>query len=220
MSPEVVTPDDTRARLLDAAGHVFAESGFQAATVRDICARAGANVAAVNYHFGDKLGLYSEVLRQAVCLEAHEDIEAMFRSRSPARRKLRFVIGRMLRSMNDESRPAWATRLMLHEMAQPTPALIDIVEQMIRPKYQLLCRLIGEVISRPPADPETNMCVHSIVGQVRHYAIGREVITRLWPDVRFTPASLDKIADHITAFSMAGLVSLKRSRTRKESGER
>ena len=58
--------DDTQAKLLEAAGQVFAEVGFQAATVREICARAGANVAAVNYHFGDKMGLYIEALRQSM----------------------------------------------------------------------------------------------------------------------------------------------------------
>src|SRR5882724_3968306 len=53
----------TRQRLLEVAGAVFAEHGFQNATVREICKRADANVAAINYHFGDKQGLYSETLR-------------------------------------------------------------------------------------------------------------------------------------------------------------
>src|SRR4051794_4834505 len=55
----------TRQRLVETAGEVFAERGFRAATVRDICKKAGANVAAVNYHFGGKEGLYAEVLRFA-----------------------------------------------------------------------------------------------------------------------------------------------------------
>src|SRR5580658_7522029 len=59
-------PDLTRDKLIDAAGTVFAERGYRSATIREICRRAGANVAAVNYTFGDKMGLYTEVLRHSV----------------------------------------------------------------------------------------------------------------------------------------------------------
>jgi AcrR family transcriptional regulator len=47
----------TREALLEAAAQVFAELGFRAATVREICQRARANIASVNYHFGDKENL-------------------------------------------------------------------------------------------------------------------------------------------------------------------
>src|SRR5260370_32171647 len=57
------SPDETRRQLLEAAGEVFAEVGFRDATVREICRRAGANIAAVNYHFGGKEKLYTEVVR-------------------------------------------------------------------------------------------------------------------------------------------------------------
>src|ERR1700676_2168363 len=59
-------PDLTRDKLIEAAGYVFAERGYRAATIREISRRAGANVAAVNYTFGDKMGLYTEVLRHSV----------------------------------------------------------------------------------------------------------------------------------------------------------
>jgi len=60
------TPDlETRDRVLKAAERLFAERGFKKVTVRDICRAARANVAAVNYHFGDKQGLYREVLQIA-----------------------------------------------------------------------------------------------------------------------------------------------------------
>ena len=63
----------TRAKLVDAAGVVFAESGYQGATVREICARAGVNIALVNYYFGDKLELYAEVLRESIGSAAERD---------------------------------------------------------------------------------------------------------------------------------------------------
>ena len=44
-------------KLFDAAACLFAERGFQAVSVRDICAAAGTNIAAVNYHFGSREGL-------------------------------------------------------------------------------------------------------------------------------------------------------------------
>src|SRR5712672_3065728 len=56
---------ETRQRLLEAAGEVFAEHGFRNATIREICEKAKANIAAVNYHFGDKEELYAAVFDYA-----------------------------------------------------------------------------------------------------------------------------------------------------------
>ena len=78
---------ETRARLLNAAARLFAERGFAKVTVRDICKKARANVAAVNYHFGGKDGLYRAVMRMAIetmqaTTEAHKPPGADFRRRS------------------------------------------------------------------------------------------------------------------------------------------
>ena len=58
--------DPTKVRLLEAAGEEFAGNGFESARIRRICERAGANLAAVNYHFGDKSQLYVE--RSWLCI--------------------------------------------------------------------------------------------------------------------------------------------------------
>jgi len=205
-----VPRDATEARILETAGHVFAETGFQAAKVRDICARAGVNLAAVNYHFGDKLGLYNEVLRHAMCAAGGpEAFKPVFRGRTPESRLRGFVLV-LLQQIYGEDRPAWPVRLMTHELAQPTPAFDGVVEQVMRPKHDAIRSLVGGVIGRPPDDRQTRLCAQSIMGQIIVYAHGREVLKRLWPELRFTPGTLDEIAAHIASFSYAALKSFAR----------
>ena len=204
-----VPRDATEARILETAGHVFSETGFQAAKVRDICARAGVNLAAVNYHFGDKLGLYNEVLRYAACAAGAAAFDGVLAGRTPEAKLRAFVLS-LLQQMYGEDRPAWPVRLMTHELAQPTPAFDGVVEQVMRPKHEAIRKLVGGVIRRPADDRQTRLCAQSIMGQIIVYAHGREVLKRLWPDLRFTPETLEEIAGHIAAFSYAALKSIAR----------
>ncbi len=217
-APQPRLHDETRRKLLDAAGEVFAEGGYQAATVREICARAGVNVAAVNYHFGDKLGLYTELLKTAVATEAatREDV---LRALAPEDALRRFLLG-MLRQMNQADRPSCYTKVMTHELAQPTAALEAVVEHVIRPKARILYGIVGRIIGRPPLDPQTRMCAHSIVGQVVHYMHARPVIALLWPELKITPKTIEEIASHITEFSLEALKGMKRNRQRRTSKAR
>jgi AcrR family transcriptional regulator len=57
---------DTRTRILDAAEHLFAEHGFRGTSVRAITELAGANLAAVGYHFGSKAELLAAVARRVI----------------------------------------------------------------------------------------------------------------------------------------------------------
>jgi AcrR family transcriptional regulator len=213
-----IEPDGTHARLIEVAGQIFAEEGFQAAKVRDICARAEVNIAAVNYHFRDKLGLYREVLRHALCAaEADTPLERNLPGKTPED-KLRIFARRTLQHMYGEGQPAWPVRLMTHELAQPTPAFEGVVEQIMRPRYDALRGLVAGVIGRPMDHRRTRLCAQSIMGQVVIYAHGREVIKRLWPDLKFTPETLDELAAHIAAFSWAALKSMRKPK--RKSGRR
>jgi AcrR family transcriptional regulator len=70
-APSTSTVDGTAARLLDAAERIFAEQGIEAASVRAITQAAGANIAAVNYHFGSKQDLVQALLERRVT-EMHD----------------------------------------------------------------------------------------------------------------------------------------------------
>jgi AcrR family transcriptional regulator len=201
--------DETRARVVQSAGEVFAEAGFEKATVREICARAQANIAAVNYHFGDKLGLYTEVLKLAACNHRQDVVDETQALLDPEESLHRFIRG-MLQKMQAGDRPSWYARVMSHELAQPTPALDVVVEHVIRPNSRVLCALVGKILNRPPLDETTRLCAHSVIAQVVHHVHARPVISLLWPELEASPETMDKIANHITKFSLAALQAFRR----------
>ena len=146
--------DPTRAKLLQAAADVFAESGYRAATIREISSRAGANVAAVNYHFGDKLELYTAVLRETMQSPSLEAIRSALDHNVPPEQALREVIKAMLGRMCTDDQRDRRWRLMMHELAAPSPAMSRIIDETSRPLYNRLRDLIGVMIRRPSDDRE------------------------------------------------------------------
>ncbi|MBN2475927.1 MAG: CerR family C-terminal domain-containing protein [Pirellulales bacterium] len=198
--------DDTRHRLLEAAGEVFAEKGFQAATVRDICGRAGANLAAVNYHFGDKERLYVEVVKHA----HHCGEEIAYPQWPPGtrpRKKFRDYVSHMLIRLLDPRRPAWHTQLMAREMAQPSAACAALVESYIRSGHELLEEILVELMPPETSAIARHLAAFSIVGQCLYFRIGRPIVERLVGEDEFRTYDVARLTDHIVRFSLAALGS-------------
>ncbi len=202
--------DPTRARLIDAAGQVFAEHGYQTATIRDICNRANANVAAVNYHFRDKAGLYLAVLRHSMSAGGQPEPRDAVLSAATPEEALRLMVSGMLRRMhNPKTGRACHLRIMVHEMAQPTEALPRVVEEIIGPNYAAMRQIISKLLGKPSEHDLTRLCAHSVIGQVVHYAHAGPMISLLWPALEMTSENLDVIAAHIAEFSLHAIQHLK-----------
>jgi AcrR family transcriptional regulator len=203
------TPDPTREKLLEVAGPIFADRGYQATTIREICAGAGANVAAINYHFGDKLGLYTEVLQQSVRAAQLLAVQNTLDENTPPEDILRALIRARLRSISGDDLPDWHSRLLAHELAQPTPALRQLIDKVARPICKRLLELIGGMIGLPPNDDNTRLCAISVVGQVLAYVLPGPLLTEIWPELRMTPEQVERIADHIADFSLSYLLDFR-----------
>jgi TetR/AcrR family transcriptional regulator, regulator of cefoperazone and chloramphenicol sensitivity len=205
---------ETRARLLAAGERLFADSGFKKVTVRDICRSAKANVAAVNYHFGDKLGLYREVLQAAIdrmraTNEAAREAGDGYDAEERLRRSIVIFVTRLLKNGNDP-----VHRLIQREIADPTPALDALVEQGIRPRIEYLSRTVAEIIGCPASDPRVLRCVASIQAQSIAYR-PHPILARLGiPLEPMTGAQVAAIADHIAEFSLAGIDAIAKRRGR------
>jgi len=197
-----------RDKFIEAAGKVFAEVGFDAATVQKICSLAGIDVAIVNSQFGDKLGIYTEVIRSSTFAQQEPAIEAAFADSSNPRDALRELICQWFERTSNGGIPSWFARIMSTEMARPTPAL-DRVAQAMGTNYLRFRTLVGQIIGCDANDVRTRMCVHSIVGQILHYVQSRAMLARLWPELNLDhEAQRRAIAEHIVAFSIGGMTAL------------
>ena len=198
--------DTTRIRLLKAAAAVFAEHGYQDATVRQICARAGANIALVNYHFGDKLELYTEVLRFALQPGpggVRFDLPSV--AGEPAAALRRIVAALVERAFEASDQANLRFRLILNEFVRPGGATARVVDVVMRPVYERLREIVGAILGLPANHQKTRLCVHSILGQVAHFAHASPMLTLLWPEMTMTPPQRELVTEHIAGFSLAYL---------------
>jgi len=204
--------DDIEHKILDSAGEVFAEHGFQGATVRDICARAGTNIASINYYFGDKAALYAEVLQYSHNC-AQELLPALPENSAAlsTEEKLYHFVFNFLRRLIEKGKPTWHGRLISREMMQPSPAFDSLIESGIKPHFVILLEIMGNLLRRTISDDAVGLCAASVIGQCHHFHHCRYVIEKLAPEHALNDENLAKIAKHITSFTLAATSSLARN---------
>jgi len=205
----------TRRRLLDAAGERFAALGFRGATLREIAERAGANLAAANYHFGSKEALYLEVARER--FEALErrlaeqgagasEEELAGRSREELEALLRTRIRTMLRSLLEDD-PIHAA-LMQRELLDPSDALQVIVRRWVTPLRAAMERLLVQLAPElPPGDLARSS--FSAMGQVAFYLTHRPALLLMMGRRSWPRGFVDELADHVTEFTLGGVERLR-----------
>ncbi|MBK8896123.1 MAG: CerR family C-terminal domain-containing protein [Candidatus Competibacteraceae bacterium] len=200
--------DATRQHILETAGPLYAERGYALVTSKEICTRAGVNMASVNYHFGGKDGLY-----EAVLIEAHrqilslEELERLAHAGDDPRARLRAVLARLL-AMSARPETSWGLKVILREMMMPSPLLPALVRRAILPKSQVVRELIRQIMGLPPDHPLVQRgMLFSMLPSFVLLLAPREVVGKLFPDPSTAaPASL---ADDLTRFVLAGLEGMR-----------
>lgn len=219
---EPATPDQARADILRSAEEVFAEVGFQAATVRRICHLAGKNIALVKYYFGDKAGLYTEVLKRVLEEMRVSEVGSALESSASPQEVLRAAIRARLRAVLRKDLASRYLRIIAQELSRPTPPVQPLIKQISQPFFEKLLELVAAITGLSPRDSTTRLCANSIVGQVTLYISQAGYVTQLWPDLKWTAKQADVIADHIVDFSLAYLEGcrLKRKSNPAASGRK
>jgi TetR/AcrR family transcriptional regulator, regulator of cefoperazone and chloramphenicol sensitivity len=211
----------TRDRVLAAAGALFAERGFHGTTVRDIAARAGANVAAGHYHYGSKKALYLAVLR-AEFARIRAVLRARGASRRPeelarlSRRELVALLRARLTVMLElliGPPPGLHATLMHREMCDPSEALPVIVEEFIAPLMRETREIAAHLLSGVDRRA-VQLCAFSVVGQALFYRFTMPAVLELLGLESYPPGLSRELAAHIATFSLGGMDAVAAGRRR------
>lgn len=199
---------DTQGRILQSACEVFAQKGYRDATIAEICENAGANIAAVNYHFGSKENLYAEAWRHSFqqSLQAHP-ADGGVGADAPAEERFRARIGAFLRRGLDTR---FAVFDIMHmEMANPTGLLDEVWREMIAPLRRSMAGVIRELLGEGATEQQVRLCGLSTIGQCIH-SMARRRLKRLPSDGGFLETlPCEALAEHIASFSLAGIREMR-----------
>jgi len=202
--------EGTKKRLIEAAGEVFAQYGFRAATIREICKRAGASVSAVNYHFGDKEGLYAAVFDYSHrwAMEKYPHDWGLESGATPEERLRAFIRSFLLRGLGGGF-PAWHGKLIAQETANPSGVLSKVAETAIQPMDEYLEGIVRELLQEENPSQEVNdrsveLCRMSIVGQCIFQLHARQFMQVADPR-NLERSQIAALADQIFRFSLGGI---------------
>jgi TetR/AcrR family transcriptional regulator, regulator of cefoperazone and chloramphenicol sensitivity len=204
----------TRERILECAGHIFGENGFKGTTIRMIAEAADVNVAAINYHFRGKEGLYAEVIEDIFSTGFERfpalppDADQTMTAKERLSYFIRGTIHRFL-SVQGWGGQAGKGRLIARELLEPTPALDSVVRKYMRPHKDALVEILRDLVGDDVPYEKILLCVVSIFGQCIYYVFATSVVERIAPEYIPLEDNIDLIVDHVFRFSLAGLTKFK-----------
>lgn len=202
----------TKERLLETAGEIFAERGLDRTTGREICGRASANTAAINYYFGGVEALYEAVLEEAQRrFITFEDICAAVGCKVDPKDKLRALIELAVKRLTAPASESWVFRLLAREIAAPSEQFARIRQREILPRAALVKSIVSELVDLPPEHPAVARACLSVIAPFAMLTVAdRNIVRAAFPSLRLDEAASSILATHLHNYALAGLADLKK----------
>ena len=195
----------TRARILEAAGRLFAETGYAETSSKAIAAQAEVDVASINHHFGSRNGLYQKVLA-----EAHrriinlDDLLEINGNPISAPEKLRTFISIIVKMAQGE--PGWHTKVLAREMLAPSSNLQVLLTEELQPKLAVLLSILGDITAIPKDDPALLRCLISVAAPCLMLVVAGSGLPGPGRHVLAMPQEI--LTAHLYHFALAGLEAI------------
>jgi AcrR family transcriptional regulator len=206
----------TRRNLLDAASNVFAEKGYRSTTVAEICKRAGANIAAVNYHFRNKTNLYCESWKHcfAQSINSHPP-DGGVSVDAPPEERLRGLVTALLQRISDRKNREFS--IVQKELANPTGLLHQVMKRELKPLRDRMEAVVRDLLGPHVSQEQVIFCGISIVSQCISPMVALVCLKG-----KSAPSGIEDMtsfANHVVHFSLAGIRGVRSvAETEKSTG--
>jgi AcrR family transcriptional regulator len=205
---------DARSRLVLAALRLFAEKGFEAATTREICEAAGANISAIRYYFGDKAGLYRVVFTEPMGeTKCHTNIATY--SDLPLTEALGRFFKEFLEPLKKGEEIRLVMKLHFREMIEPTGVWQQEIDAEIKPQHEALVAMFKKHLGLQRIDADVHRLAFAIIGMAVHFYVGQEVVSTISPQLLNTPKSIDVLAERLTGYAVSVIEGEARRRAQE-----
>ena len=219
MSLRAVKPQhETRTRILDAAEELFMLQGFGGTSMRLLTAKAGVNLAAVNYHFGSKDALIEAVFRRRLDpmnTARIAELDALEASGTPdADTVIRAFVGASLRMLEDAKGGRNFIRLLGRTYTEPAKGIRHLIGQMYAPTMQRYKAALERALPQMPRE-ELVWRMHFMFGTLAYTLAATDTVQLIAgskPEDRYDARLLE---DRLTAFLSSGLNAPLKSSIKK-----
>jgi AcrR family transcriptional regulator len=202
---------ETRTRILDAAEELFMQHGFEGTSMRLLTAKAGVNLAAVNYHFGSKHALIEAVFRRRLDPMNAERIAQLDKLESEAAGRplppetiIRAFVGPGLRMIEDAKGGRNFIRLLGRTYTEPAKTVRALIGQMYAPTMERYKGALERALPQMPRD-ELVWRMHFMFGTLAYTLAATDTVQLIAgckPEDRYDARLLE---ERLTAFLAAGL---------------
>ena len=215
MSLRAIKPlNETQTRILDVAEELFMQHGFEGASMRMLTAKAGVNLAAINYHFGSKDALIEAVFRRRLDAMNAERIAQLEQLEKDAAGRplaadaiIRAFIGASLRMIEDTRGGGRNfTRLLGRAYTEPAKPIRQLIGQMYAPAMERYKAAFSKALPELPKD-ELVWRMHFMFGTLAYTLAATDTVQLIAgakPEDRYDARLLQ---DRLTAFMSAGLLA-------------
>lgn len=210
--------NDARRRLVISALRLFAEKGFEAATTREICEAAGANISAIRYYFGDKAGLYRAAFTEPMG-EAQCGCNIADYAHLPLPEALSKFFSEFLEPLKKGEEFGLVMKLHYREMIEPTGAWQQEIDAEIKPQHEALVSLLKQHFGLRRIDTDVHRLAFAIIGMAVYFYVGQEIILAISTPILNTPKAIDVLAERLAGYAVSMIEGEARRRTQETNHE-